>query len=312
MTTSDIAARIQADYVAVRLSFEPWLPARKKPRGSTQHAMAQAAGVEAESVSSALAKYNVRIPSIKAINAVRTAARAYVETVTVFGQFTALRFLPRADLLAFENRMDLFRRDLIDAAARVQADRQAIIDDAQRRLNGEFDPADYPADLSTLFGISWDYPSVAVAEGLPTEIQEQQQTQLETQLGLDAERVELALLEEFQDVATHLASVLKPEPGAKPLKWHANTLVKVQEFRDRVERLSILQTPWLRKAVEDAYAIVSDTTAQALKDNPTFAANMASLLNAVILRSGPNPVRVAKPQGLDHEALCPTSAPIVI
>lgn len=312
--SSSIVLRMQADFVAVRLSFEPWLPGGKRPKPGTSRAMAAAANVAEESTRSSLAKYNVRIPSIKAVNAWRSAVRAYVESVTVYGPYSNLRFLPRTDLTAFESTMQGFQGQLPGLTAAVQSDRGVIVQDAQQRLNGEFDLADYPADLSTLFGMAWDYPAIAVDQSLPEEIQERQQSQLSTQLSLDAERVELQLLEEFQDAAAHLAAVLKLDGKGEGIGWKTSTLNKVTELAERVRRLSILQTPWLLRDVTAAHQLLSGRTADSLKDRPVLAASVADLLTAIVERSGPHPVPVqpTKPACLDHEALCPKSECLVI
>lgn len=282
---STVAAKIQADYVAVRVSFEPWLPSTKKPRVQTQAAMASAARVDRKSVKANLAKYNTEIPSIRAANAVRTAIKAYVESVTVYGPYTSLHFLLRSDLPAFEAQMNAFATAVKSAAIIVQRDRKLIVDDAQTRLNGEFDAGDYPQDLSKLFGFAWDYPSVQVDQNLPEEILEPKNRQLETQLALDAQRVELALLEEFQDFAAHLAKCLKLKKGDEGAKWHQSAIDNLAKFIERAKRLSILQSSVLVDNCREALKLIDGAEAADLKEHPRVSAKLSDMLSVLIAKA---------------------------
>lgn len=296
MTTSTSSVlRLQSDFVAVKVSFEPWLPGSKRPTRSAKRAMAAAANVSEDSHTSSLKKYNHKIVSIRKANAVRTAIKDYVEKTTSYGPHTSMCFLPVAELPAFEAQMAAYKAEVAKAAAEVHASRQAIIDDAQQRLNGEFDAADYPADFASLFSVTWTYPNLQVDDRLPPAIKDAQQQQIATQLDLDAHYVEMALLEEFQDMVAHLEEVLRPAADGKRKKFHASTLEKVIAFHQRANRLSVLRTPYLFQEVEKAHHLTLSVSAAEIRESVDVAIALADMLRDLnILKQGgtPSPIPV--------------------
>jgi hypothetical protein len=260
-----------------------------------RHAMAKAIAADHGSVSAGKAIYNSAIPSISKINSFRGAVKRYVESVTNPGLGDGIFFLPRADLAAFETQMTAFAAQLKPLAQAVGAARDAIMADARVRLNGAFDPSNYPANLASLYAMLWSYPSIEPDAGLPADVQDRQKQQLAAELDAAAHKAELALLEEFQDLVAHLRTVLTAPPGpdGKPLAWHATTLTKLQDFFGRARKLSVLQTPYLVDEVTSAARLVAGLKTADLKADAALRATVAVGLTEIqSRRPGGKPVNV--------------------
>src|SRR5262249_59110996 len=102
--------------------------------------------------------------------------------------------------------------------------------DAQTRLNGSYDPTDYPADLTALYEVTWSYPSIEPDSNLPADVADQQRAQLDRELEAVAQRAELALLEEFQDLSAHLAERLTPDADGNSNAFPPNTPLNLHNF----------------------------------------------------------------------------------
>jgi hypothetical protein len=74
--------------------------------------------------------------------------------------------LPKAKLAAFEARMTGHLEELRRLAREVQDSREEIIRQAKERRGRAFDEGDYPADLATLFDLSWSYSSLVISDEL--------------------------------------------------------------------------------------------------------------------------------------------------
>jgi hypothetical protein len=277
--------KIAQEWVGVRVHVM-WKLGKKTPRPQAEQAAAQAMGVSQESTETRLKKYNAKLACLAKVNDWRRRVEAARDRL-VYGENMDMRFIKRADLPAFEAVMVGLLAELGPLAAEVQAHRQEIVDDARQRLNGEYNPADYPADLASLFGLGWEYPAVDyVDDRLPAEVQERQREQIDQGVAADAERQELALLEELQDCVASLRDRLQAsavsQDGDKG--WNEKTLNKIRGLEGRVRALSLLQTPFLIQTTEEAVQLLAGKSAQKLKAHPGMADRLAKLLNVLVCK----------------------------
>ncbi len=314
-----VLAQTKATKIAVTVSCKPWITdGLKQPRRTSQVTAANSIGVDEKSYKGKLRKYSNDLPSIVAVNRVRSAVEAYLKSATTYCAYTDLRFLDRTDLATFEATMQQFAADCASTAADVQTDRYTILADAKRRLNGEYDDNDYPGDLSAGFAVTWTYPTVGVDQSLPEAVRNEKEQQLATRVAIDAQNAELDLLERFQDLAVNLETVLRLRKGEPGSKWHQSTIDNLVTFRDKVTKLSLLQTPFLTNAVQEAYSLCAGLTHQDCKADPIMSAQVADLLRAILTKTGapipanlppaPTPAPVSVPQSVPVAGISPEEA----
>jgi len=77
-----------------------------------------------------------------------------------------VRLLRKDGVEVFEAKMGEHAKELTRLAVEVQSARAEIIAEARVRRGKAFNLGDYPADLSSLFGLSWSYDVLTVPEAL--------------------------------------------------------------------------------------------------------------------------------------------------
>lgn len=169
-------ARIEADarkaeqaasaYVRLTLAFA-WPGSSRAVKGGLRDEIVDGLEAAAEAVSASTRMWNWRNPALSAARELRAEIVAFVKghTIAMPGE-PGVRLLPKAKLDRFEKRMQDFVSLLAEAAVEVQADRDAIVDEAKNQRGRAFDANDYPADLAALFGLSWSYGVLTVSEEL--------------------------------------------------------------------------------------------------------------------------------------------------
>src|SRR5262249_5747954 len=109
----------------------------------------------------------------------------------------------------------LIRHDQVEGFDQQMADYKAELEDAVRTLDQSFaelkqaaaqqlgtlyNPADYPATLIGLFGVSWDYPNVDPPDyliGVSPDLYRQEQVRVQARFEEAVQLAEQAFLDEF-------------------------------------------------------------------------------------------------------------------
>ena len=100
-----------------------------------------------------------------------------------------------------------YRAELDDAVATLDRQFDELKQAAARRLGSLFNPADYPATLVGLFGVSWDYPNVEPPDylvGLSPDLYRQEQERVRARFEEAVQLAEQAFLDEFARLVAHL------------------------------------------------------------------------------------------------------------
>ena len=136
----------------VNLSIKAWT-GRKTDKNATAD-VHRRAGAAADA--GAYKKRLISPTRLHAIGTVVSQARAYHYEQTLPWHDGGGRILPSALFFGYSETMRAFEQSFTEAVAAFLADYAAAVTDSRTRLNGLFDPADYPAldDLRKRF--SWD------------------------------------------------------------------------------------------------------------------------------------------------------------
>jgi hypothetical protein len=258
---------LKASTTATRVSFK-WLGLTCKMEDTQKEEMAATVEAEADSISVSKRLYNNKLACIKKAQKVKGKIKEYWERVTLPYVDPGVRLLKRASLTEFNEQMTKLQEELSEAAQEVQAAREEILNDARKRLQKAFNEANYPQDLSTLFGVEWSFPSIEppnyLAQMAP-HVYEQEKQRAAAKLEEAIALAEQAFLQEFKGIVSHLHECLAPTADGKRKIFRDSAVNNFQEFFQRFKALSVGSSQELEGLVSQATELMQGVKADELR-----------------------------------------------
>ena len=118
-----------------------------------------------------------------------------------------VRLLKHDQVEAFDQQMADYKAELDDAVKTLDRRFDELKQAAAQRLGSLYNPADYPATLVGLFGVSWDYPNIEPPDyliGLSPDLYRQEQERVRARFEEAVQLAEQAFLDEFAKVVADL------------------------------------------------------------------------------------------------------------
>lgn len=288
--------QLKESTIATRVTFH-WFGASRKMEEHLKNRMADA--IEADEGSLTISKrlYNVKIESIKKINALKSQIKQYWEQMTLPYAEHGIRLLKKEDLEAFNLKMGELKFELQTAALVVHLHRQEILEDAQERLKQAFNPSNYPEDFASLFGMEWSFPSLEPPDylaQLSPKVYQIEQEKAEQRFRETIELAEQMFLQELKDLVSHLQEKLTPGPDGKAKVFHASAIANLHEFFDRFQKMSIGSSKELDSFVQEAKSMVAGIDAKDLRSSKELRAQIAQEMGS--LSEKLTPLIVNKPR----------------
>jgi len=137
--------------------------------------------------------------------------------------------------LVFAARVRQFASDREQLVQAFLAAYPSLCLDAEKRLRGLYNPADYPsvADVAREFGFSWQYVSFGVPEqlkGVSQEVWEQEREKAAQRMAEASSEIQQVLRESMAKLVQHMADRLKEGADGKPLRFKESTVSNLLEF----------------------------------------------------------------------------------
>jgi hypothetical protein len=257
------AGEVCNKFVKSTVSWSPW-PGRARAVGSgLRDEWARSLGAEAKSVRGGTELYDWSIPCLAACTALKREALAWWQhTAPVAWPWQdGCRLLPKGGVDVFESVMAGFRDRLASLARSVQATREPLVADARLRRGRAFDPADYPADLSLCFGLTWGLDVLAV----PEELREVSRSADAAEQARQAMRVvgavqmaEEGFARQLLEMVTDLGGRLRePAPGTKRPPVLESTVRNLAGFLERFSAVVAWGSDDLEEVVGEARDVLS-------------------------------------------------------
>jgi hypothetical protein len=271
--------------VGTRLAFT-WWGERRKVEDSVKRTMANAVAADPDSLTAGKRLYNTRLEAnggnpLLEIQSTKTEIREHWERQTMLYPEPGVRLLPRENLLPFDNAMQAFQVRLSDEATKVQRARQAIIDEARQRLGDAFDPGNYPADLSRLFGFEISYPSLHAPNDLPPQLFEAEKKRVEQRLNEALKQTTDAFTQEFAQMVNHLHERLTPAADGQAKVFRNSAIENLLDFFERFKTLNFGGMEDLDTIVQQAQELVKGLTPKELRQSAGLRTEIAQGLAQV-------------------------------
>lgn len=275
--------RLQAETTAVRLHIR-WPGIRKTLDQSQKQRAAEAFEADLKSLSAAKKLLDTSHPRFKAVSKVRCQAIAYWRGCTLPYIETGVRLIRRGDVTTFDDQMAKFREELAESVELLDRSYGELIQQARERLGDLFSPEDYPASLSDLFEISWDYPASSPPEYLRTvapELYQAECLRVRQRFSEAVQLAESAFAEELTTLVNHLADKLAGEDDGKPKVFRDSAVTNLLEFFERFQKLNIRSDEQLDALVERARGVIRGVRPQSLRDQQALRGEVAERLSQV-------------------------------
>lgn len=141
---------------------------------------------------------------------------------------------------------------------------------AQLRLGRLYNAADYPARLTGLFDLAWDWPSVEPPEylrQLSPQLYREECERVQARFNEAVQLAEQAFLDELSKLITHLTDKLSGDEDGRPKRLNDRAIENLTTFFERFRRLDVGSNEQLNALVEQAQQLVEGVTPQELRDS---------------------------------------------
>jgi hypothetical protein len=156
--------------------------------------------------------------------------------------------------------------------------------DAQERLGGLFNPADYPATLIGQFAVDWDFPSVQPPDyllELNPQLYEQERARMVARFEEAVGMAEDAFASELSAMVSHLVDRLTPGAEGKIKTFRDSAVNNVHGFFEQFRSLNINSSKQLDELVDKAQQLLKGVRPGQLRNNESLRNQVSAGLSAV-------------------------------
>lgn len=283
LTADSPAQRLRRTAAAVRVHFTWWgvhrtLTARQKEE------VGDAYGADSRLLSAGKRIIDVRHEAFRALTSLRSRICSYWRGLTLPYVEPGVRLIKQSEIESFVRVMEGSRDELHEAEHNLDAVFDEIRADARKRLGRLYEPSDYPAEVTGLFEVSWDFPSVdppAYLLRLSPEIYQQEQARVTQRFEEAVRLAEQAFVGEFAKLVSHLTERLVTGEGGQPKVFRDSVVSNLGEFFARFRSLNVHSNPELDQLVERAQQLVRGVQPQQLRDDNDLRRHVATQLSQV-------------------------------
>lgn len=268
---------------AVRVQFT-WLGVRKTLSADQKALAADPFGAEGGFLSASKKLLDTKHEAFKTVSSIKSRASAYWKSTTLPYPEPGVRLIRQSALAMFNSTMQEFRTELTEAVAELSKHYKGMIESARNKLGSLFNEQDYPADISNMFAIDWDFPSVeppGYLKDLSPELYKQEQDRVAARFTEAVALAEMAFAEEFKKLVSGLVERLQGKDDGEKKVFRDSSIVNLTDFFDRFKVMSLRSNVELDKLVEQAKGMVKGVISDDLRTDPklreTFAKSLAEV-----------------------------------
>ena len=153
------AERLRTTMAACRVQFT-WFGRKKSLTVEQKAQAAETFDAEGQFLSAGKKLLDTKHAAFRAVTAIRTKITEYWRGLTLPFPEPGVRLIKHNEVETFDQQMADFKAELEDAVRTLDRQFEELKQAAAQRLGSLYNPADYPATLVGLFGVSWDYPNI--------------------------------------------------------------------------------------------------------------------------------------------------------
>ncbi len=275
--------RLRSEMAPVRLSFT-WFGINKSLNAEQKARAAATFEADAPFVSAGKKLFDTKVPTYRAVSAVRTKIIESWRGMSLPFPEPGVRLLRRDQVEAFLSLMTDYRIELADAVAELDRHYADLREAAARQLGDLFDPNDYPASLTGLFDVSWDFPNIeppGYLLAMSPALYRDEQRRVRERFDEAVRLAEEAFVAEFGRLVAHLTERLGTEADGSPRVFRDSAVGNLGAFFERFRQLDVRSHEQLDALVTEAQRIVRGIGPQDLRDRRELRQHVAERLGQV-------------------------------
>jgi len=275
--------RLRNAMAAVRVAIS-WLGVRKTLTPEQKTIAADSFGAEGNFLSAGKKLLDTTHPAFKAVTAVRGRIVSLWKSMSLPYPEAGIRLIRQDDIGTFNAKMESLKGELAEAVQGLDEHYCELKSAARNRLGSLYNPDDYPAGLTGLFQVSWDFPSVEppnYLQELNPELYRQECERVAARFDEAVRLAEQAFIEELQQLVTHLTERLTGQTDGKPKVFRDSAVHNLTEFFQRFQQLNVRSNDDLDQLVAQCQRVVRGVEPQTLRDNQGLRQQVAAGLSQV-------------------------------
>lgn len=280
---SNASNRLRVTMAAIRLAFT-WLGVRKTLNNEQKSQAADTFGAEREYLSAGKKLLDTSHPAFKAVTAVRSRIIQYWKGISLPYPEPGVRLIRQDDIETFTIHLAALKTELEDAVTDLEGHYSDLKRSARTRLGSLFNSADYPATLSGLFDVAWDFPSVEPPDylrQLSPQLYQQEAQRVAARFDEAVQLAEQAFTEELAKLVGHLTERLSGTDDGKPKVFRDSAIENLKEFFARFRHLNIRSNVELDQLVDRTQRLVRGVEPQALREDISLRQQISGQLSGV-------------------------------
>lgn len=233
-------------------------------------------------------KYLVNPESLSPVKAVVSRARISIDKLALPFPIKGLTLVPKEMLKRVDEGLAELKTEFTAEVRQFLAQYEFEREKAERNLGELFNALDYPIDVSAKFKFEWRFLTLDVpgrSRILSAEIYEREKAKFQSMMEETRELAMTALREEFNGIVQHMLDRLTGEEDGKPKRFKASMIDKMQAFLATFDDRNLFDDDVLANLVNRAKDIVSDVSAEGLRENARLrkkiTTKMAAVKNAI-------------------------------
>jgi len=282
-TTLSAAEQLRVTMAAIRLSFT-WFGVRKTLTPAQKDQAAESFGAEGQFLSAGKKLIDTKHEAFRAVTKARHELVTCWRTHSLPFPEPGVRLIRQDDLGAVTLQLTTLKADLTTAVEQLNTRFEALKAAARERLGTLFNPADYPASLTGLFDVAWDFPSVEpppYLQQLSPQLYQQECQRVAARFDEAVQLAEQAFIDELAAMISHLTERLSGTDDCRPKVFRDSAVENLTEFFQRFRHLNVRSNQQLDELVGQAQQIVRGVEPQSLRDSEPLRQQIATQLSAV-------------------------------
>lgn len=281
--STSASQQLRTTMAAMRLSFT-WFGVRKSLTAEQKAEAAETFGADGDVLSAGKRLINTKHPKYKAVTSIRNRAVSLWKAISLPFPEPGIRLVKQDDVESINGQMQALKDELGHAVAELDQHYWELKTAARDRLGRLYNESDYPATLSGLFDMSWDWPSVEpppYLRQLSPSLYREECQRVQARFDEAVRLAEQAFIEELSKLVSHLTERLSGNDDGQPKIFRDSAVENLTSFFQRFRELNIGSSEQLDELVEQAQGIVRGVQPQQLRDDGTLRQQIATQLSGV-------------------------------
>jgi len=277
------ADELRTTMAAVRVSMS-WFGTRKSLTAEQKAEAAEPFNAEAKFLSAGKKLLDISHPAYKSVTAVRGKVIAYWKSMSLPYPEPGLRLIRQDRIDDFASKMREFQEELAEAVQALDRRYSELITTARQRLGSLFNSSDYPASLTGLFGISFDFPSIEppdYLQQLNPRLYEEECQRVQSRFDEAVRLAEDAFTAELSKLISHLTERLSGNDDGNRKIFRDSAIENLTEFFQRFRDLNVRSNEQLDQLVSQAQRVIRGVDAQDLRDDQGLRKHVATEMSRV-------------------------------